>query len=115
MNVEYIVLKPLDTKSITNFMDKTVYNIARTTLDMTTGHFPRRTGDLERGSYAFGVKGGNATYSLGTTVSYGKYVWDMKNVNWTNPSTLPQWYYTVFKNHSESIVSQAVRSSGGNL
>ena len=114
MNVEYIVLKPLDKKSIDNFMDKTVHNVASTTLSMTTGHFPRRTGDLERTSYAYGVKGGNKTYTLGTGVNYAKYVWEMKGVNWTNQSTIPQWYYTIFKNHAETIVSQAVKNAGGN-
>ena len=96
-------------------MDKTVYNVARTTLDMTSGHFPVRTGDLERGSYAMGVKGSNATYGLGTTVKYGGYVWEMEGVNWTNTATLPKWYKTVFDNHQEVIVSQAVRNAGGNL
>ena len=115
MNISFKVLQPLDKKSIENFMDKTVYNVARTTLDMTAGHFPKRSGDLERGSYAMGVKGGNATYGLGTTVNYGGYVWDMEGVNWTNPATLPKWYKTVYDNHKEVIVSQAVRNAGGNL
>ena len=115
MNISFKVLQPLDKKSIENFMDKTVYNVARTTLDMTAGYFPRLKGDLERGSYAMGVKGGNATYGLGTTVDYGSKVWETKNVHWTNPATLPQWYRTVFKNHSELIINQAVKNAGGNL
>lgn len=111
MNIEYVVEKPLDKKSINNFMDRTVYNVARTTLSLTAGHFPRRTGDLERTSYAMGVQGGNATYSLGAGVDYARYVWNMKDVHWTNPSTIPQWYYTIFKNKKEAIVSQAVSNS----
>lgn len=108
MEAQFIIQKPLNTAGIERFMDGVVKNTARVTLDMTASSFPRRTGDLERGSAAFGVKGGHATYSLGTTVGYGKYVWDMQGVNWTNPSTLPQWYYTVFRNHAESIISQAI-------
>lgn len=111
MNISYQILKPLDTKSIEQFMDKTVENTARVTLNMTAGNFPRRTGDLERTSYTFGVKGGNNVYMLGTGVRYGKYVWNMKDVRWTNPSTIPQWYLNVFKNHAESILNQAIRSS----
>ena len=108
MRAKYTILKPLDKKSITRFMDFTVHEAASTTLNMTTGHFPVRTGDLMRGSYAFGVKGANATYGLGTTVNYGVYVWNMEGVNWTNPSTLPKWYKTVFDNNKETIMFQAV-------
>lgn len=109
MNVQFIIKKPLNTKGVENFMDSTTKNIARTTLSMTAGHFPRLTGDLERGSYSYGVSGGNNSYSLGTTVSYGSRVWDYpQNTNWTNPSTLAQWYYKVFQNHKEGIVNQAI-------
>ena len=108
MDVQFIVQKPLNVAGVERFMDGVVKNTARVTLNMTSGYFPRLKGDLERGSYAFGVQGGHATYSLGTTVYYGKYVWKMKDVHWTNPSTLPQWYSTVFKNHREGIISQAI-------
>lgn len=108
MNAQFIVQKPLNVAGVERFMDGVVKNTARVTLDMTAGSFPVRTGDLECGSSAFGVQGGHATYSLGTTVNYGKYVWKMNNVHWTNPSTLPKWYYTVFRNHAESIISQAI-------
>lgn len=109
MALQVIIQKPLNTKGIEDFMDQTVKNTARVTLSMTSGYFPRRTGTLERGSYAFGVQGGHSTYMLGTTANYGKYVWKMEGVNWTNPNTLPQWYYRVFRNHAEGIVYQAIK------
>ena len=108
MDVQFIVQKPLNVAGVERFMDGVVKNTARVTLNMTSGYFPRLKGDLERGSYAFDVQGGHATYSLGTTVDYGKYVWKMKDVHWTNPSTEPQWYSTIFKNHKEGIISQAI-------
>lgn len=107
---EVTILKPLDKHGIEKFMQKTVYNTASITLNMTAGYFPRRTGLLESGSYALGVKGSGTTYTLGTTADYGKYVWRFgQNRNWTNPNTLAQWYYSVFKNHKETIIYQAVR------
>lgn len=111
VTVSVTVIKPIDNKGIKNFMEKTVRNSASVTLNMTTGRFPRRTGKLEAGSYALGVKGSGTTYTLGTTARYGKYVWGMSGVRWTNPSTLPQWYYRVFKNNKEMIISQAVRNA----
>lgn len=115
MNAQFIIQKPLNMAGVERFMDGVVKNTARTTLSMTAGVFPRRTGDLERGSSAFGVQGSHATYMLGTTVNYGKYVWKMNGVHWTNPSTLPKWYFKVFQNHKENILAQAINGVSINL
>ena len=115
-NVSIIFVKPIPTAQINSFMDKVVYNAARATLDMTEGHFPYLTGDLSRGAKALGVRGNDKSYTLGTSVSYGSTVWEYpQSTNWTNPSTLAQWYATVFKNKKESIISQAVRNAKGGM
>lgn len=110
MNIDITIIKDIPKKQIDRFTDLVVEGVARGTLDMTAGHFPRLTGDLERGSYALGVRGSNKTYYLGTTVDYAKYVWDypQTHTHWTNPNTYAKWYYTTFKNKQEHIVNQAI-------
>lgn len=108
MNIEVEITKDIPTDKINKFADLVVEGVARATLDMTAGFFPRLTGDLERGAYAMGVVGSNKNYGIGSTVDYAKYVWKMKGVNWTNPATLEQWYYTKFLNKKEQILNQAV-------
>ena len=108
MNIDITIIKDIPKDKIDKFTDLVVYGVARATLDMTAGFFPRRTGDLERGAYSMGVVGSNKTYGIGSTVDYAKYVWEMKGVNWTNPNTLEQWYLTTFKNKKEHILNQAV-------
>lgn len=116
MNIQVQILKDIPKKKIQSFEDNVVQAIARETLNATSGFFPRLTGELEIGSYDFGVQGSNKKYGIGTTVDYGKYVWDYKqSTNWTNPNTLAQWYMTVFKNHQERIVNQAVQGAKRSL
>ena len=114
MNIDITIIKDIPKDKIDKFADLVVYGTARATLDMTAGFFPRRTGDLERGAVAMGVVGSNKTYGIGSTAKtpkgdyYAKYVWKMKGVNWTNPATLEQWYYTKFLNKQEQILNQAI-------
>lgn len=116
MKITMSFKKPIPKEQINKFMDRTVYNTARITLDMTKGSFPRLTGDLERSSYTLGVKGSNNKYGIGANVSYAKHVWEMpQNTGWTNPSTKAQWYATTFKNKSKPIVMQAIKSAKGGL
>lgn len=122
MNVQVQILKDIPKKKIQSFEDNVVQAIARETLNATSGFFPRLTGELERGSYAFGVQGSNKKYGIGSEAKsprgdyYAKYVWDYKqSTNWTNPNTLAQWYMTVFKNHKERIVNQAVQGAKRSL
>lgn len=108
MNIEVEITKDIPVNKINKFADLVVEGVARATLDMTEGFFPRLTGNLEIGAYSMGVVGSNKTYGIGSTVDYAKYVWEMKGVNWTNPNTLEQWYLTTFKNKKEHILNQAV-------
>jgi len=115
MNIDITIIKDIPKKQIDRFTDLVVEGVARGTLDMTAGHFPRLTGDLERGSYAMGVVGSNKEYGIGSEAKnsrgqyYAKYVWEKpQSTNWTNPNTYAKWYYTTFKNKQEHIVNQAI-------
>lgn len=114
MNIEVEITKDIPVNKINKFADLVVEGVARATLDMTEGFFPRLTGDLEIGAYSMGVVGSNKNYGIGSEAKtprgdyYAKYVWEMKGVNWTNPNTLEQWYLTTFKNKKEHILNQAV-------
>ena len=111
MDIEVTIIKDIPKDKIQTFADKTVYLMARETIDRTAGFYPRLTGDLERGSYAMGaVPLGNITYGIGSTVDYVGYVWDKPQspTNWTNPATLAKWYLTIFGNHAEQIANSAV-------
>ena len=113
MNVEIKWVKDIPKKQINQFEDRVVYDMAVYTREYTKGTsaFPRLTGDLERQEIAAPIVGSNKSYGLTSGVDYAKYVWNMNNVNWTNKSTKPQWYYTQFKNSAEKIVAQAVSTA----
>lgn len=118
--VEIHIVKPLDVKSINDYMDKCVFGIARATLDFTnTGHhFPYLTGELNRASMSEGViKEGFGTYHLGARgVDYAPKVWNYsQSTNWTNPSTYAQWYMTEFNKDKNVIVESAIRQVKGTL
>ena len=109
-------LTPIPEKQIKKFMDRTVYNTARITMDLTKGMYPRKSGTLYDETLSNGVQGQNAHYGLGPDVDYAKYVWAMgQDTNWTNKATKAQWNYTVFNNKKEQIVSQAVSRAKGGL
>ena len=118
--VEVILVKDLPTNEINEYMDKIVYGIARTTLDLTnTGHhFPYLTGELNRASMAEGVvKESYGNYHLGANgVDYAPKVWNYgSNTNWTNASTYPQWFITEFKRDKNIIVESAIKQALGGL
>lgn len=113
MSTTYKWVKPLPIKQINKFEDRVVYNCAVYTRDYTKGTraFPRLSGELERQEIASPIVGSTKKYSLTAGVKYAGYVWNMKNVHWTNPNTRPKWYYSTFVNSSEKIIVQAVSSS----
>lgn len=95
-----------------NFPDKVIKQIARQTLDQSYQTIPRDRGNLRTSSKAYGVKGGNGDYTIGSTTSYAKYVWNMNpNSNWTTPGTTSQWYINYFKKKGKSIVANAVNTN----
>ena len=122
IDLDIIILKDIPTNQIKTFEDRVVYEVARTTLDLTAGNFPRLTGELERGSYAMGVVGSNKEYGIGSEAKnkqgqyYAKYVWEKpQNTNWTNPNTIAQWYYWKFRVREKQITDQAIRGALNSL
>ena len=120
ISVSFEVVKPLPTQKISNWEDKVVFGMARATLDYTNSkhNFPYLTGALNRASMSEGVvKEKKGTYHIGAKgTDYAKYVWNFgANTNWTNKSTLPQWYSTVYKRYRESIIENAINQAKGEL
>ena len=117
--VEIIIVKDLPVEQLKKWQDKVVFGMARATLDITNSshYFPYRTGALNQGSMAMGVRGSNTTYELGADgVSYAPRVWQFGDrTNWTNPSTLPQWYISAFDKHKIEIVQLAVKNAESEL
>lgn len=113
MEIVFKITKDIPAKEIQNFEKKVVYNTALYTRERTKGAsaFPYLTGRLERSEIALPIQGSGMEYGLGAGVDYAVSVWKKTNVNWTNSSTQPQWYYSVFKKEYASIVSQAVNTS----
>ena len=118
-SVQIEIVKDLPVEQIKRWEDKVVYGLARATLDFTNSahYFPYKTGALNQGSMAMGVRGSNATYELGAVgVSYAPRVWKMgDNTNWTNPNTLPQWYISAFSKHSTELVQLALKNAESEL
>lgn len=113
MNVKFEWVKPIPKEQINQFEDRVVYNTAVYTREYTKGSgvYPYLSGELSRSESASPIVGSHKEYGLTAGVDYALYVWNMKNVNWTNSSTQPQWYYTQFKNNAETIVNQAISSA----
>jgi len=110
MDIEVKIIKGIPENQIKHFEDKTVYNCALLTREITksSNAYPYLTGKLSRNEIALPIEGNNASYSLGTGVDYAKRVYSYKNVNWTNPSTKPQWYHSIFEKNAGTIVGDAV-------
>ena len=110
MNVEIEMIKGLPVEQIKKFEDKTVYNCAVYTREMTKSQnaYPYLTGKLSRTEIATPIVGSNKVYGLTAGVDYAVSVWNYKDVHWTNPSTQPQWYKTIFDKNGGIIVSGAV-------
>jgi len=113
--IQVKVIKDLPVEKLNKFKDRVIYSIARNTLDMTasTKAFPYLTGTLERDSMANGViNTGQYKYSLGAkNIKYAPKVWTYTNVKWTNPSTQPQWFVSVYKKHEHDIVTRAIKTA----
>ncbi len=115
MNIKIDVSMPkeLPKKQLDNYVDKTVYHVARNTLDLTAIHIPYLSGDMKRDIMAYGVKGRNKVYTLGfLSAKYTPYVWDYpQNTNWTNPNSYAQWFVTEYKKDKDKINRQAVNQA----
>lgn len=113
MNVEVEIIKDIPKEQINKFEDRVVYNTAILTREHTksANAYPYLTGKLRASEISSPVVGSNKEYGLTAGVKYAKAVWNYTNVNWTNPSTQPQWYYNVFKKEGTTIISNAVSRS----
>lgn len=90
---------------LTQANDKLVYAIARRTLDQV-GNLKATaylTGETERSMYSHGVGQDDQGYYIGDFTRYASRVYKMKNANWTNKSTRPQWFHSVWKEYGELI------------
>lgn len=110
MKVE-IEIKGIPSKQIERFEDRVVYNSAVLTREETKSlnAFPVRTGDLMRQEIAQQIIGNNKEYGLGSGVDYAPRVYKYENVKWTNKTTLPHWYYSVFNKKGDIILNNSVQ------
>ena len=110
MNIEIEIVKDIPVKQIEKFEDRVVYNTAVFTREQVKGShgYPYLTGELQRSEIASPIMGMNKQYSLLAGVSYGKAVFSYTNVHWTNPSTMPHWYYTAFRKNGQTIITNAI-------
>ena len=113
MEIDVVIKKELPLKDIKNFEEKNIYNTAIYTREYTksASAFPYLSGKLQNTEISLPVFGSGMEYSLGAGVNYARSVWKKTNANWTNPSTQPQWYYSIFKKQGASIVNQAVNTA----
>lgn len=116
ISISVSIPKTLPIKQLDTFIDKTVYGIARNTLDYTNSkrHFPYLTGELNRASMAEGVRSERSkNYYLGARgVDYAPAVWKYpQNTNWTNPDTYAQWFVKEFKLEKDKIVRNAINNA----
>lgn len=102
--------KDIPVKEIETFQDKVVYYTAFQTRGYTisANAFPYLSGELQRQEMASKITGDDGQYNLLAGVDYAKQVWKMTNVNWTNTSTVPQWYANIYRRHQKSIVDGAM-------
>lgn len=110
MDIEIKIIKGIPTEQIQQFEDKVVYYSAMATRDYVKSRhgYPKLTGELRRNEIAAPITGSNKVYNLLTGVDYATQVYNYTNVNWTNPSTLPQWYYTAFRMRGNTLTTSAV-------
>ena len=111
MNIEVQIIKGIPEEQIDKFMDRVVYNSAVLTREYTksSNAFPYLTGNLMKAEVAAPIiNEGNKSYGLTNGVNYAIKVWNYKNVNWTNPSTQPQWYYSAFREKGVTLLINAV-------
>lgn len=113
MQVEVKIVKEIPEKQIDKFEDKVVYYTAIATREYVKSRhgYPRLSGKLRAEEIVAPITGGNKTYNLLTGVGYAKTVYNYHDVNWTNPSTLPHWYYTAFRIRGSSLLTNALYKS----
>ena len=121
VEIEFEIIRNINVKQIHEFADLMILNCARITKDFTNscGYFPRLTGNLQESSMSQEIrKEAEAVYCLDVPngAEYAGYVWELgEGTNWTNPNTLPQWYYSTFEKYQNSIQQQAIKNALGSV
>lgn len=116
MNIEVKLNQKIFNK-IQNAPDKIVYSVASNTLHRSYPTIPmskkKNNGHLRERSMDYGVRGGNATYKIGSDTSYAKYVWVMNNetTNWTTQGTGSQWYINYLKKHGKQLIAESIKEN----
>lgn len=103
-------------QSLKDASDKTTYEIARKTLDMVGGSYvvARRSGDTEDSmftgglGYQGGVQKDAEGYFIGNYTPYAKYVYEMKNVQWTRKTTQPRWFHFIWQQYGDMITKNCI-------
>ena len=96
--------------------DDILYTIAKQTLDLSVPMIPMskkvgHSGTLRRSSVSGGVRGSRGDFYIGSYTDYAKHVWNMENVNWTTPGTNNKWFTRTLKQHSATIINNAIYKS----
>lgn len=110
IDVKTTIKKDIPKEQIEQFEDKSVYFTAMLTREFTKGAnaYPRRTNELFHQEVRVPIqKLDKASYGLLRGTTYAPYVYKMTNVKWTNPSTRPQWYSTIYRQREKTIVEMA--------
>ena len=106
-SVDVEIKKDIPEKQIQQFEDRSVYFTAS---EYTTAAraYPHLSGELERSEVRVPVqKQKHGEYGLLRGTKYASFVYKMTNVKWTNPSTRPQWYGSMYRAREKSIVDTA--------
>lgn len=97
--------------------DHILYSIAKQTLDLSVPITPMsnkvgHSGTLRRSSISGGVRGSNGDFYIGSYTNYAKYVWNMpQSTNWTTPGTNNKWFARALKQHSQTIINNAINQN----
>ena len=104
-------------KKFEDTQDRIVYYTARLTLDKSYQKIPLSnrvgSGQLRTSSMGYGVKGSKKEYTIGSTTSYAKYVWNMgPGTKWTTAGTNSKWYERTWKMIGKNLLSISVKNDG---
>lgn len=115
MNIQVEITKDIPVKDIAKFEDRVVYNVAVLTREYTKSlnAYPYLTGELSRQEIRSPITGKDGTYNLLAGTNYAKIVYKFKNANWTNKSTKPQWYNSVYRQKEKTIIETAQKRAIG--
>jgi hypothetical protein len=117
MNIEVKITKDIPEKDIKKFEDRTVYYAAVLTREYTKSlnAYPYLSGELARQEIRSPITGKDAEYNLLAGTRYAKIVYNFKNANWTNKSTKPQWYNSVYRQKEKTIINDAQKRAIGEI